>query len=61
MSAEVLYARAGILELKQGSPVRDAILTAPDLTERQREVLVEIYESFRANNATAAAQVVNVP
>ena len=61
LSAEVLYARAGILELKQGSPVRDAILTAPDLTERQREVLVEIYESFRANNATAAAQVVNVP
>lgn len=61
LSAEVLYARAGILELKQGSPVRDAILTAPDLTERQREVLVEIYESFRSNNATAADQVVDVP
>jgi transcriptional regulator with XRE-family HTH domain len=61
LSAEVLYARAGILELKQGSPVRDAILTSPDLTERQREVLVEIYESFRANNATAADQVVDVP
>ena len=61
LSAEVLYARAGILELKQGSPVRDAILTAPDLTERQREVLVEIYESFRVNNATAAEQVVGVP
>lgn len=61
LSAEVLYARAGILELKQGSPVRDAILTSPDLTERQREVLVEIYESFRANNASAADQVVDVP
>lgn len=61
LSAEVLYARAGILELKAGSPVRDAILTAPDLTERQREVLVEIYESFRSNNATAADQVVDVP
>lgn len=61
LSAEVLYAQAGILELKQGSPVRDAILTAPDLTERQREVLVEIYESFRENNATAADQVVDVP
>lgn len=60
LSAEVLYARAGILELKEGSPVRDAILTAPDLTERQREVLVEIYESFRTNNATAADQVVDV-
>ncbi|GLB63475.1 hypothetical protein NCCP2495_13540 [Dietzia sp. NCCP-2495] len=61
LSAEVLYAQAGILELKQGSPVRDAVLTAPDLTERQREVLVEIYESFRANNETAAEQVVDVP
>ena len=61
LSAEVLYAQAGILELKQGSPVRDAILTAPDLTERQREVLVEIYESFRLNNATAADTVVDVP
>lgn len=61
LSAEVLYARAGILELKQGSPVRDAILTAPELTERQREVLVEIYESFRANNQTAADQVVDIP
>lgn len=61
LSAEVLYARAGILELRQGSPVRDAILTAPDLTERQREVLVEIYESFRSNNETAADQVVDVP
>lgn len=61
LSAEVLYARAGILELRQGSPVRDAVLTAPDLTERQKEVLVEIYESFRLNNATAANQVVDVP
>ena len=60
LSAEVLYSRAGILELREGSPVRDAILTAPDLTERQREVLVEIYESFLANNATAADQVVDV-
>lgn len=60
LSAEVLYSRAGILELREASPVRDAVLTAPDLTERQREVLVEIYESFRANNATAADQVVDV-
>lgn len=60
LSAEVLYAHAGILELREGSPVRDAILTAPDLTERQREVLVEIYESFRVNNATAADTVVDV-
>lgn len=60
LSAEVLYSRAGILELRQGSPVRDAVLTAPDLTERQKEVLVEIYESFRSNNTTAADLVVDV-
>src|SRR5699024_708315 len=60
LSAEVLYARAGLLDLREGSPVRDASLTAPDMTERQREVLVEIYESFLANNATAADQVVDV-
>ena len=60
MSAEVLYARAGILELRAGSAVRDAILTAPELSERQREVLVDIYESFRANNALNADTVVDV-
>ncbi len=60
LSAEVLYSRAGILELRQGSPVRDSILTATDLSERQRQVLVEIYESFVLNNATAADTVVDV-
>ena len=60
MSAEVLYARAGILELRAGSAVRDAILTAPELSERQREVLVDIYESFRTNNALNADTVVDV-
>lgn len=53
VSAEVLYLRAGILEESRVNSVRDAVLTAPELTERQRQVLVEVYESFVANNARA--------
>ena len=45
ISAEALYVQAGILEDRPGdSGVRAALLTAPHLTERQQQVLVEIYE-----------------
>ena len=48
ISAEALYVQAGILEDRPGdSGVRSALLTDPQLTERQKQVLVEIYESFR--------------
>ena len=48
ISAEALYVQAGILEDRPGdSGVRAALLTDPQLTERQKQVLVEIYESFR--------------
>jgi len=48
ISAEALYVQAGILEDRPGdSGVRAALLTDPTLTERQKQVLVEIYESFR--------------
>lgn len=53
VSAEVLYLQAGILEESRSNSVRDAVLTAPELTERQRQVLVDVYESFVANNARA--------
>ena len=47
ISAEALYVQAGILEDRPGdSGVRSALLTDPQLTERQKQVLVEIYESF---------------
>lgn len=55
VSAEVLYVQAGILEQKQPSPVLDAVLTDPAISERQRQLLVEIYESFRRENAAAVA------
>ncbi len=51
ISAEVLYVQAGILDHRDPSPVADAILTDEGLTERQRQVLLEIYDSFRKENA----------
>src|ERR1700759_647928 len=48
ISAEALYVQAGILEDRPGdSGVRAALLTDPQLTERQKQGLIEIYESFR--------------
>ena len=48
ISAEALYVQAGILEDRPpDSGVRAAVLAAPELTERQKQVLLEIYDSFR--------------
>ena len=56
ISAEALYVQAGILEDRQAdSGVRSALLAEPELSERQKQVLLEIYESFRRENAAAAA------
>lgn len=56
VSAEVLYIRAGILERRDPSPVRDAVLSDPALTERQRQVVLEVYESFCRENVAATGQ-----
>jgi transcriptional regulator with XRE-family HTH domain len=57
ISAEALYVQAGILEDKPAdSGVRSALLADPYLAERQKQVLIEIYESFRRENAAAATQ-----
>ncbi|GGK50987.1 helix-turn-helix domain-containing protein [Nocardia camponoti] len=50
VSSEVLYVRAGYLEQRPHSPVRDALLADTSVTERQKQVLLEIYESFRREN-----------
>lgn len=51
ISAEQLYVRAGILEARHGDPgVVSAILADPGLRERQKQALIEIYESFRREN-----------
>jgi transcriptional regulator with XRE-family HTH domain len=50
ISAEALYVRAGILEERPQGAVTDAVLTDPGLTERQKQVLLDIYQSFRREN-----------
>jgi transcriptional regulator with XRE-family HTH domain len=55
ISAEALYVQAGILEDREtGLGVRTAVLADPGLTERQKQVLLEIYDSFRKEMAAAA-------
>lgn len=55
ISAEALYVQAGILEDRPAdSGVRSALLADPELTERQKQVLIEIYESFRRENTVTA-------
>lgn len=56
ISAEVLYVRAGILEHRDGGgPIGDALHADNELTERQKQVLLEIYDSFRKANTVAAS------
>lgn len=51
ISAETLYLRAGILDSdEQDGDLVAAILREPRLTERQKQVLIEIYQSFRATS-----------
>ena len=60
ISAEALYVQAGILEQRGGSGlVADAVLADDGLSERQKQVLLEIYDSFRKENAGAAPRAVD--
>jgi len=52
ISAETLYVRAGILDEGHGaSDVTAAVLTDPTIGERHKRVLLDVYESFRAEHA----------
>jgi transcriptional regulator with XRE-family HTH domain len=52
ISAEQLYVRAGFLEYREGNQeLVAAILGDEELGERQKQVLLDIYESFRRENA----------
>ncbi len=53
VSAEVLYIRAGILEPSETSEVRDVVITDTAITERQKQVLLDIYTSFCEQNEAA--------
>ncbi|MER6130497.1 helix-turn-helix transcriptional regulator [Streptomyces sp. NPDC001815] len=53
ISAETLYVRAGILDAERDRDeveTRAVIIADPTLTERQKQVLLQIYESFRKEN-----------
>jgi transcriptional regulator with XRE-family HTH domain len=53
ISAEQLYIRAGILDQREdGQEVVMAVLSDPRITERQKQVLLDVYESFRNQNAS---------
>jgi transcriptional regulator with XRE-family HTH domain len=55
ISAEALFLRAGILEESEGLHVEVAIQSDVHLTARQKRVLLDIYQTFRAENARSDA------
>jgi transcriptional regulator with XRE-family HTH domain len=64
ISAEALYVQAGILDERVGgSEVAAAIHSDLALSERQKQVLLEIYDSFRKENdgAPPAAKAAKAP
>jgi transcriptional regulator with XRE-family HTH domain len=53
ISAEALYVQAGLIERReQDSTVLTALRADTTITERQRQVLIDIYDSFRKENRT---------
>lgn len=59
ISAETLYVRAGILDAERDREeveTRAVILADPTLSERQKQVLLQIYESFRKENGFGGAE-----
>jgi transcriptional regulator with XRE-family HTH domain len=60
VSAEVLYVQAGMLEPTERSEVRDAIVADAAITERQKQVLLDIYTSFIQQNEAVASEAASV-
>ncbi|MFF7360334.1 helix-turn-helix domain-containing protein [Streptomyces sp. NPDC008125] len=52
ISAETLYVRAGILDERERGELetRAVIVADPSINERQKNVLLQIYDSFRREN-----------
>src|SRR5438874_2593023 len=47
VSSQTLYVKAGILEESPHPDVHTAIMGDPSLTEQQKQVLLQVYDSFR--------------
>jgi transcriptional regulator with XRE-family HTH domain len=57
ISAEALYVQAGILEERyDDSDVPAAILSDPHIAERQKQVLLELYEAYRREAEAAKSE-----
>ena len=58
ISAETLYVRAGILNPEDGEvrSVELAIMADTGLTERQKQSLLDVYQSFRTANAKPSTE-----
>ena len=54
ISAETLYVRAGFLDERSGGDVVAAVLADPSIGDRHKRVLIDVYESFRAEHAAEA-------
>lgn len=59
ISAETLYVRAGILNPEDGEvrSVELAIMADTGLTERQKQSLLDVYQSFRTANANPSTEI----
>ncbi len=57
ISAETLYTQAGILDPQEAeeSDVIKAVMHDPDLSARQREMMIDMYRSFRQVNETSSS------
>lgn len=51
ISAETLYVQAGILEERGEADLEDAIRRTPDLSDEQRQALLNVYRSMRSDEA----------
>jgi transcriptional regulator with XRE-family HTH domain len=59
VSAETLYVRAGILNPEDGEvrSVELAIMADTGLTDRQKQSLLDVYQSFRTANANPSKEI----
>ena len=56
ISAETLYVQAGILEERGDADLEDSIMRAPDLSEDQRQALLNVYRSMRSSPDQRSAE-----
>jgi transcriptional regulator with XRE-family HTH domain len=62
ISTPIMYLRAGLLDGREDQGVAEAITADPVLTDRQKQILIEVYESFcRANGAVSTVDEIAVP